>query len=348
MITVIDEPRDNIFEGMSMTDALDNAVIGVYEICNDFMMDSLLTEHAYLYENATEITYVNEDGSDNANGKSLKEKFIGMVQNFGKIIMDLFDKVIRTVTDNILEIRKKITSMRMDKKKIDYAISYLKNNEYDINISLSGWSSDKVLDKIKECGEKCIIKKDQIESATKYYQLGEVFKEIKEQADQSAKFSWGKGKFNKEAFAHPMQVVFDNKAISEIKDSKNSANKNINEYKKGLNITGSEYAVLVAKATSAIKSNTVVWKDICKAYNTYYMENAKIMLKLIKIANKVSSDEFKRKVKQGAEEKINDVSKKIRNKKAEAKATFAKAVSKDKGRYVESEDTDDEFSSDED
>ena len=135
MITVIDQPTMNLYEGMSFSETLDNMVIGVCEACNDFMMDCLLTEHAYLYENATEITYVNEDGSNNANGASLKEKFFKHVEAVKKMIGDAIKRVLGFISKKVDAIHDKLIALGINEKKIllDVLVKALRDGENKVN-----------------------------------------------------------------------------------------------------------------------------------------------------------------------------------------------------------------------
>ena len=56
MITVIDNYNESAFDcykGMSLGDAVNSMVLESHNVVSELMMDVLLTEHSYLYENAT-------------------------------------------------------------------------------------------------------------------------------------------------------------------------------------------------------------------------------------------------------------------------------------------------------
>lgn len=113
----------NPYSRMSLAETCSSLVLEANNIVNDLQMDILLNEHQYLYENAVEISYVNEDGSDNNNTVKLKDKILNALSEFGKKIMAAFDKAIEWVKefiDNfIIELRKRFVS----KKHYDQAVA---------------------------------------------------------------------------------------------------------------------------------------------------------------------------------------------------------------------------------
>ena len=104
MINVItnDLPvNGNPYPGMSLAEACGAMEAAVAEVCNDFEMGILLTEHAYLYANGTEMEYVDEAGNLNKDGVSIKEKAINAITNVGNRIMELWDKLSDAVMTKI-------------------------------------------------------------------------------------------------------------------------------------------------------------------------------------------------------------------------------------------------------
>ena len=120
VVTTNDTLVANPYAGMNLAETCSALMLESNEIINNLQMDILLNEHQYLYENATEITYVNEDGSDNENAVKLKDKILNALSEFGKKIAAAFDNAISWVKDFIdkfvTELKKRsITKAHFDK-----------------------------------------------------------------------------------------------------------------------------------------------------------------------------------------------------------------------------------------
>ena len=88
-------------------------------------MDVLLSEHAYLYENACEVEYFVENKITDA-GKNLIEKAKGLIEKVRKIISDLWNKLVDWVTTKVTEIKKKFGA-KFSKKEIEHKEDELKD-----------------------------------------------------------------------------------------------------------------------------------------------------------------------------------------------------------------------------
>ena len=351
MITVIDQPRENLYEGMSVSDTLDNMVIGVYEACNDFMMDTLLTEHSYLYENATEITYVNEDGSDNANGASLKEKFFTHVDNVRKIIGDAISKVLEAIGKKVDAIRDKIIALGINKKKLDQTIAYISSHDVNFSYKLSGWSQEPIRNLVKQNFDK-FINKDNIDSAT-FYKAGDLYKELDEKAKKmSSSFNGNTKNYSATGLSKCVDVVLNNTFKKDLSEAKKKADKSLESLKKSISSPSADKGELIGerlgRLNDALKCNVNINKDLLKAYYNSYNECVSVIVALIKIANKGIRDEAINKAKENIKNSPNKFKKGLTNAKANAKATVARAAynaNKKNPKFVDSESSD-EFDED--
>jgi hypothetical protein len=348
MITVIDQPRENLYEGMGFYETLDNMIIGVYEACNDFMMDTLLTEHSYLYENATEITYVNEDGSDNANGASLKEKFFNHVNAIKQMIGDAIKRVLEFISKKVDAIHDKLISLGINEKKIDEAAKYLDSHDnVGVNYKLSGWAF--IREEIKEAKDTAFINQGNINSHELYSEQGQLYKELQKKAFESLDNLDAddlKGKITSSSssiFKFAKTVVLGNSLKKDINEAWKNADKSLESLKKsiGKGDGGENIGERIGRANDALKSNAIVAKDLMKAYVNHFNDYLSIITTLIKVANRGKRDEAVAKAK--ANIKNSPIVKKASNIKANAKSTIARAAynaNKKNPKFVNSEYSD--------
>ena len=289
MITVIDQPTLNLYEGMSISEALDNMVIGVYEACNEFTMDCLLTEHAYLYENATEITYVNEDGSENSNGVSLKEKFFAAVDKVKTMFSELFKKIIDFIAEHTEGIRRKMASIGLTEKKVNSAIEYIKANNVEFAVETGGWATKGKIEGYINAGIGSFIKDSDADhpSFGPGAYLGKVSEEIKQTSTRK--------NIEVREITDAVEVVLKTTLLSDIKKARKEADDALNSLKKDIKSDrGAEnFGERLGRANDALKSNANLVKDLIKIFNKFYLANAAILSKLIKVAG---SDKFEKKV----------------------------------------------------
>jgi hypothetical protein len=312
MITVIDNyyPQSNLYEGMDLSDTLDNMVIGVYETCNDIMMSSLLAEHAYLYENATEIQYVNEAGEETAEGKSLKERFLEGVAKIKEMISTAFKKFIDWISEQTLGIRRKMASVGINEKKITEAKNYIISNNVDLSVDVGGWAASSIREAIKAGYEKDFIRDS--DSDFTALKPGDYFATFK----VSPTVKTGSLKDGR-AIDEAIKTVFSNDLLNNIKSARKSADNAIDEIKKRVaKETPERIGERIGRANDALKTNANIAKDLIKAFNKHYLACAKIASAVIKTAAKDKSD------KKSAErqEKFNNskVGKTVNNAKEKA------------------------------
>lgn len=338
MITVIDNyyPQSNLYEGMTFSEALDNVLIDVYEACNNMMMDTLLAEHAYLYENATEIVYENEDGSENKNGRSLKERFFATVDNISNIINSLFDKLIDSISNAISNIKQKMASLGLNEKKIDETVKYIEANNIKIPIKLDGWNSKAIEAEISRAKDSAFIH-DTRRGEYTTYAAGEYFKKFEEIAKNNAREDDGTSFTKSGLFSTAKTVVLQNNLVKDILAAKKKANDSLRDMKKTLNSIGGEgLPDAIAKANAALKSNAAVCKDLCKAYDKYYFANAKIISVVVKAAKSDKSEKNKAAKEKERQEKKDNFSSTtmgkaiqgVKNTQIRAKNSLKNAVNK--------------------
>ncbi len=104
-------------------------------------MDVLLSEHAYLYENACEVEYFVENKITDA-GKGLVAKAQAAIEKVRKIVKDLWDKLVNWVTTKVTEIKKKFAA-KFSKKKVEDTVEVLKKEDKldTVVLALPGGSS---------------------------------------------------------------------------------------------------------------------------------------------------------------------------------------------------------------
>ena len=356
MITVIDQPRENLYEGMGFYETLDNMIIGVYEACNDFMMDTLLTEHSYLYENATEITYVNEDGSDNANGISLKEKFFNHVNAIRTMIGDAIKRVLEFISKKVDAIHDKLISLGINEKKIDEAAKYLDSHDnVGVNFKLSGWAF--IREEIKKAKDTAFTNRGNIDSNKLYSEQGQLYKELQKKAFESVDdldVDDLKGKITSSSssiFKFAKTVVLGNSLKKDINEAWKNADKSLESLKKsigGKGDVGENIGERIGRANDALKSNAIVAKDLMKAYANHFNDYLSIITTLIKVANKGKHDEAVAKAKENVKNSSNKFKKGLTNAKTNVKSTIARAAynaNKKNPKFVDSESSD-EFDED--
>ena len=315
MITVIDQPTLGLYEGMSISEALDNMVIGVYETCNEFMMDCLLTEHAYLYENATEITYVNEDGSENANGTTLKEKFFGAVETVKRMFSELFGKIINFIAEHTEGIRRKMASIGLTEKKVNSAIEYIKANNVEFAVETGGWATKGKIEKYINEGKQGFISDSDSDHPS--FGPGGYFKKVEEEIKQTST----RKNIDAREINDAVQVVLKTTLLADIKKARKDADDALNGLKKDIKSdhNAENFNERLGRANDALKSNANLVKDLIKIFNKFYLANAAILSKLIKVAG---SDKFEKKV-EPIKTKVGEVKAKV-GEEAEGVKTSAK------------------------
>lgn len=310
MITVIDNYNESAFDcyrGQSLADAVSNMVLESHNVMNELMMDILLTEHSYLYENATDITYVNEDGSDNANGVSLKEKIGAAIDKVRGFIASAWNNFISWVSDKVEDIATNIKKLGLNKKKYDEAVKVMKSAG-NVVVKTSKWVLSKDVDAAINNLDGF---KDNISTGSKTWEPGEYFKQFAKEGEADYVSSSDDQWFFEKAGA----VVFDSAGtIKRIrKNQKDMDNALIKIKKHAMVDKADNMNETLSAVNAAIKNNANVAKDKIRLYNKNIAANITIVRDVLKSAGAITK---KRAAAEKAQKVVDNV---VPEKKEEAK-----------------------------
>ena len=155
MISIINNNEgvvySNPYPGMSLSEACGAMELYTERALNEFQMGILLDEHAYLYANGTELDYVEEAGKLEA----LKDKFINFVKGVARKIKELWDKLIRWISEQITKVSNVVRTqlLKMNAKKID-AVTEVFEKVYPDGLEIK-WKSVVDRKELASLGDKC-------------------------------------------------------------------------------------------------------------------------------------------------------------------------------------------------
>lgn len=279
MITVIDNYNESAFDcykGMSLGDAVNSMVLESHNVVSELMMDVLLTEHSYLYENATEITYVNEDGKENANGVSLKEKIGAAVDKVRTFIAGAWNNFISWVQNAVEDIVTKIKKLGVSKKQYEENVKVLRSAG-NVMIKTSKWALSKDVDNAINGLDGF---RSNIGGGQKFWEPGEYFKQFAKEGESD----YISEKDDQWLFDKAGQVVFDSKGvINKIRKNQKEMDAALIKIKKIAMINDPKGNSDTLKAVSeSIKNNANVAKDKIKLYNKNITANLAIVRDVIR------------------------------------------------------------------
>ena len=289
MVTVIDNYgyNNNLFEGMSVSDAASQLVIEANNIASDMMMDILLTEHSYLYENATEIRYVNEAGEETPEGANLKSGILDKIKAFGALIASAFKRLKESIAENVSRIVALIRSKMINRTEFNNALNQYADDEVSYIIGYG----DQILSKLAEPKKYFIMANTEAEikaiSDEDIKKSGDVKKEILGEYEKRTGSTVGNSMENL------LSITFDNgkKYISAINSSEKFANQTLRNVEKLVKMTKGEDAPnVISKIAKCISSNSITCKDLINVYNTVFMAHVKCAISIIKKMRKEDSD----------------------------------------------------------
>lgn len=311
MITVIDNYNESAFDcykGMSLGEAVNSMVLESHNVVNELMMDILLTEHSYLYENATEITYVNEDGKENANGVSLKEKIGAAVDKVRKFIASGWNNFISWVENAIEDIVTKIKKLGISKKQYDENVKVLRSAG-NVVIKASKWSLSKEVDSAINSLDGF---RSNIGGGQKFWEPNEYFDQFTKKADEA---DYINPKDDQWFFEKAGEVVFNSKGvINKIRKNQKDMDAALIKIKKIAMINNPKDNADTLKAVSeSIKNNANVAKDKIKLYHKNIAANLTIVRDVIKSGKSIAA---KRDKAEKAQKVVDSV---VPEKKEEAK-----------------------------
>lgn len=290
MITVVSENNTNTapFPGMSLAEACSQVRYECAQIINECQMGILLNEHAFLYENGSEIQYVDEAGNENENGMKLKDKISENIMKAWNRISELWDKLIEYVSSRIDAIGDFMIKRGINKKAFDKAK----------DIYLSATTADGG-DTIKL---PVIIDFNAFESEYKsLYNEGDLSEAENKVWETYADTNGGEIKMTNEAITKAADFVFNkNTIVASIRAKKKEAEANIKESRKFVKAAKADNMKdTLAKLNSAIKVNSAIARDSVKVYHAHLANCVAIVRKVVSHpeVRKASAENFRASVK---------------------------------------------------
>lgn len=294
MISVIDRETNavsNPYPGMNLAEACNAMEIFTLEACNEFQMDVLLSEHAYLYANGNEVSYVDEAGNLNEKGAALKEKAIATIKAVGAKVVELWDKLIEWVSQRLDEVKTAFAKASLNKKNLDI-VSANFDTVFHRGAIYARPVRNTVSDAFKN-GEwkKYIHNEDQtvteinpkaiFSTYIKSHELGALV--------------------DKKVFDQAVDIVFNNTILKDIKACKKDANDSIaRKISRVKAAKGDDMDQEIADLKSTMVANNAVSKEAIKTYHLLISSNIG-MLKYV-----MSIDEVKDLYMSKTERKIRD------------------------------------------
>lgn len=262
----------NPYPGMSLAEACGAMEAAVAEVCNDFEMGILLTEHAYLYANGTEMEYVDEAGNLNKDGVSIKEKAINALTRAGEIIMELWDKLSDAVMTKIESLKiamAKYGIRNADVKRIkdlSYVVFGINSISLKVNYTVD---DDFINDNYSDWMNKSSSNSDiSSEIYDMYVNTGESTIEI-----------------TPSVFDKAVDAVMNNRIMSAIKNAKKQANQEIkDEIKRVRSMKPDDMNETIAGLKDSIKTNSKINKALIKVYHAYVNQQIAIVHTVMKSA----------------------------------------------------------------
>ena len=268
MITVINEEtavNTNPYPGMTLAEACGAMEMAVMEAVNDFQMGVLLTEHAHLYANGTEMSYVDEAGNFNEKAAALKEKAIGVIKFCGEKIAELWDKAIEWATRFMSS-----TAAAMNKASISKKMAYRVAENFG---NLVG-SSVEVL------GVGHTVDQKFLDGAYKAYIKANAAGEEDPKAFYEKFVHKNEGGIMIDAgtFKAALDSIFSNTLLADIKKAKKDANDTIKEHIAQVkSMKPDDMDEKIAGLKKTMNSNTRITREAVRVYNVYANSQAQIV-----------------------------------------------------------------------
>lgn len=268
MITVINEEtavNSNPYPGMTLAEACGAMEMAVMEAVNDFQMGVLLTEHAHLYANGTEMSYVDEAGNFNEKAAALKEKAIGIIKFCGEKIAELWDKAIEWATRFMSS-----TAAALNKASISKKMAYRVAENFG---SLVG-SSVEVL------GVGHTVDQKFLDGAYKAYIKANAAGEEDPKAFYEKFVHKNEGGIMIDAgtFKAALDSIFSNTLLADIKKAKKDANDTIKEHIAQVkSMKPDDMDEKIAGLKKTMNSNTRITREAVRVYNVYANSQAQII-----------------------------------------------------------------------
>lgn len=268
MITVINEEtavNTNPYPGMTLAEACGAMEMAVMEAVNDFQMGILLTEHAHLYANGTEMSYVDEAGNFNEKAAALKEKAVGVIKFCGEKIAELWDKAIEWATRFMSS-----TAAALNKASISKKMAYRVAENF----------GNLVGSYVEVLGVGHTVDQKFLDGAYKAYIKANAAGEEDPKAFYEKFVHKNEGGIMIDAgtFKAALDSIFSNTLLADIKKAKKDANDTIKEHiaqVKSMKPDDMDEKITGLKKT--MNSNTRITREAVRVYNVYANSQAQIV-----------------------------------------------------------------------
>lgn len=289
MISVIEHETNavsNPYPGMNLAEACNAMEIFTLEACNEFQMDVLLSEHAYLYANGNEVSYIDEAGNLSEKGKALKEKAMAMISTVGAKLSELWDKLTEWLSQRMTEVKAAFAKASMSEKDVKAVWSKF-GDLFPEGITTSAIKYS-VSDEFSDGGWRAYIHKD-----------ADITKEnTAEFFNHFVTKNPGETKIDKDTFFKAYSVVFVTGGSNWLMKQINAEKKKSNESVKAMinqvkSAKPDDMDELVAGLKDTIVSNNRITKEAIKVHHlriTMYVSILKAVMSTKEAKNLVMSD----------------------------------------------------------
>lgn len=265
MITVINNEAavcSNPYPGMTLAEACSAMELAVAEACNDFQMNILLTEHAHLYANGTEMEYVDEAGNLNEKAAQLKENAIKLVTFCADKVMEAWDKLTEWVGAAIENFKAALAKATISEKDFNLVKSHSEVFENPIEMKVS-YTVDP--DFIRSGNYADMMNRDGNGESMNAVEL-------------FVKNGESTIKIDKSTFELAYKMVFSNDMLKKIRDAKKEANdvlkKKIADVK---HMKNDNFQEEIAGLKASMKANVATTKSLIKVYHSYMNQKIAIL-----------------------------------------------------------------------
>lgn len=312
MITVINNEsavKANPYPGMTLAEACSSMELAISEACNDFQMGILLTEHAHLYANGTEMQYVDEAGNLNEKALEIKAKAAQLVTFCAEKISEAWDKLVEWV------------SAAVENFKAALAKATITEKDFKAVMGAEGVFADPIELKVGYTVDPDFI------NSSNYRQM--MNKEAGGESMDAVELFVENGEnvlnIDKSAFELAYKMVFGSEMLKKIRDAKKEANAALKEKIADVKrMKNDDFQDEIAGLKASMKANVATTKSLIKVYHMYM--NQKIAI-LRAVMNTPAAKAVVHPVRTKAAAAAKDAGEKVANSKAgQAVAGGAKKV----------------------
>lgn len=273
------------FPGMSLAEACVQLTYETSQIMNDLNMSILLKEHAYLYENGVEITYVDEAGKDNANGANIREKIKAALITVGNKMQELFDKLLEFINERKNAIVDYFNKIGVSKKEFDkYRDSFLVASagnggntlKFAQYVNFDKFIKDNPSGRYADLFDREGVSEPENDIMEKYVEKDKTITLDARTIDDAMDF-----------------VYYGKSVVNDVRKEKKAANEAIKNLIRNVEKSSVMADDLMANMNKAIKVNNAIARDVVKIYHLH-MKNCADIVRAV-IHNKAARADVKEK-----------------------------------------------------